>query len=67
VRATAVAAVEQTTGKKRFGVIPNEVRNPSYGRPHEVERFLVAALIGMTALCFLLQALKPCPDKATED
>ncbi len=26
------STVEQTTGEKRFGVIPNEVRNPSYGR-----------------------------------
>jgi len=34
--------------KSLCGVIPNEVRNPSFAIVEQKERFLVAALLGMT-------------------
>ena len=40
--------VEEAAEKGRFGVIPNEVRNPSFAIVEQKERFLVAALLGMT-------------------
>jgi len=40
--------VEQFAEKSLCGVIPNEVRNRSCAIVEQKERFLVAALLGMT-------------------
>ena len=57
-------ATEHLAEKSRFGVIPNEVRNPSFAIVEQKERFLVVrrgGLLGMTPFLLFSAACETVP------